>query len=310
MDHAYRRRLLRLSCALLAAATAALATRASLASRLAASPSPSPVTLISAAHNARAGQPAYLEVRLSGMSESCRLQFSRSGRVRKATSWIRVELTYLKWSWHVPGDARSARWTVRASCSRGSAQERLRIRGRGHGASYYAVAQNLSTRNWGKPLGGSGGSGGGGESSESGSGGDGSGSGPCEPSAPYNQTPPGGSGAPSQDPCNPFPYRQCTYWAYEKRPDIYDNHLPNARSWDAGAWAENARAEGYPVDDNPQPGDIAVQYGTPGGVGYVESVDQNAGTVTVSAMDVDGSPDVQTLTYAAGDFDAYIHQLG
>ena len=299
---------IRFGCASLAAATAALAAWTSPAPALAASAAP--VTLISATHDVRAGQSAYLEVRLSGAPESCRLQFIRSGRARKTTDWIRVEVTYFKWSWRVPGNARPARWTVRASCSRGSVQERLRIRSRGRGGRY-AVAHDITTRSWGAMLGASNeGSGGGDQSSESGSGGDGSASRYCEPSAPYNRTPSGGAGAPPQDPCNPFPYGQCTYWAYEKRPDIYDHHLPSAISWDGGAWAENARAEGYPVDDNPQPGDIAVGYGTPGHVGYVESVDQNGDTVTVSSMDVNGNPEVQTFTYAAGDFDAYIHQLG
>lgn len=304
-----RYRLIRFGCVSLTMATAALVAWTSRASVLAASASASasPVTLISAAQDVRAGQSAYLEARLSGTPESCRLQFVRSGRVRKATSWVRVQVTHLKWSWQVPRDARSARWTVRASCSRGSAQKRLRIRGRGHGARY-AIAQNLRSKSWGAVLGGSGGSGSG-SGSRGGDSGTESGS-SCQPSAPYDQTPPGGSGAPPQDPCNPFPYGQCTYWAYEKRRDIYDHHIPQETSWDGGAWADNARAEGYPVDSNPQPGDVAVVYGTPGHAGYVESVDQTAGTVTVSAMDVNGSPEVQTFTYAEGDFDAYIHQLG
>jgi surface antigen len=88
---------------------------------------------------------------------------------------------------------------------------------------------------------------------------------------------------------------QCVDWAYLKRPDIYDERFsadPNT-NWDADTWAGHAEAEGLAVDGSPRVGDIAVwpqSYGSPGAVAYVEAVEGNGASISVSAMDVSGAP--------------------
>ncbi len=76
----------------------------------------------------------------------------------------------------------------------------------------------------------------------------------------------------------PTPYTagQCTSWAWINRQDLPGN-LGNAYSW-----AANAAAAGFPVDHNPQPGDV-FQHGGGwyGHVGYVEAVNED-GTVVIS----------------------------
>jgi surface antigen len=122
-----------------------------------------------------------------------------------------------------------------------------------------------------------------------------------------------------------FPAGQCTYWAYEMRPDIV-NSDPYGPDWAAGYWAQNAVAEGYSVgfqDPNtgdfsspPRAGDIAVIARGPGfiygeHVAYVQSVstDQYGNTwVTVTEMNFNGDPNVQTEVTVDTTFDAYIHQ--
>jgi surface antigen len=122
-----------------------------------------------------------------------------------------------------------------------------------------------------------------------------------------------------------FPAGGCQYWAYEMRPDIV-NSDPYGPDWGAGYWAANAVAEGYSVsfqDPNtglfptpPQAGDIAVITATAansyvGHVAYVQSVAYPAPgyiTVTVTEMNHNGDPNVQTDSYPDDEFDAYIHQ--
>jgi surface antigen len=90
-----------------------------------------------------------------------------------------------------------------------------------------------------------------------------------------------------RDPSNPFlgSFGQCTYWAIERRPDIWTNRSaydPVAADWDAWTWTAHARAEGLAVDTHPKPGDIAVwsrrQAGDASGhVAYVEAVNRHHG---------------------------------
>ena len=96
-----------------------------------------------------------------------------------------------------------------------------------------------------------------------------------------------------RDPNNPFlgSFGQCTYWAIEKRPDIWTNRSPRdpaAVDWDAWTWAEHARAEGLGVDAYPEAGDVVVwsrrQAGDGSGhVAYVEAVDIDR-SITITEM--------------------------
>jgi surface antigen len=96
---------------------------------------------------------------------------------------------------------------------------------------------------------------------------------------------------------------QCTDWAAQKRPDIVEratvrlwaDHymgLPDPGvSWNGGFWDDMARAARMPVGTIPKAGAIVTfDPGTMGAgpvtghVAYVESVDDHAGTFTVSEM--------------------------
>ena len=98
---------------------------------------------------------------------------------------------------------------------------------------------------------------------------------------------------------------QCADWAAQKRPDIVeqvairlwaDHYMglpdPDVR-WDGGFWDDMARAARMPVGTTPKAGAIvAFDPGTLGAgpvtghVAYVESVDDDNGTFTVSEMNV------------------------
>ena len=87
-----------------------------------------------------------------------------------------------------------------------------------------------------------------------------------------------------------FDLGQCTWWADQKRPDIYKaavaHGVPTGSAnapypWDAWRWAQNARVGGLPVGSVPKPGAIAVfpqgsWQSSVGHVAYVESVSQNS----------------------------------
>lgn len=101
---------------------------------------------------------------------------------------------------------------------------------------------------------------------------------------------------------NPYPYGQCTWWAYDRRkqlgkyaPDHYGN---------AGTWAASARAEGKSVDNNPKKGDIIVfnpgqegAHGYYGHVGIVESVSDGGNTITISESNVKGEGVISSRTF-------------
>src|SRR5437764_2680773 len=66
-----------------------------------------------------------------------------------------------------------------------------------------------------------------------------------------------------------FAYGQCTWLAYDKRPDIVNYGAENNGfyHWDGWEWSGHARAEGYPVNHRPRKGDIAVWQPHVGGAG-------------------------------------------
>lgn len=75
-----------------------------------------------------------------------------------------------------------------------------------------------------------------------------------------------------------YGWGQCTSWAWFKRQDLPRN-LGNAYSW-----ATNAANQGFPVDHNPQPGDVFQYYISPWGhVGYVESVNTDGSIVVTES---------------------------
>ena len=112
----------------------------------------------------------------------------------------------------------------------------------------------------------------------------------------------------------PLSAGQCVDWAYLKRPDIYDDRSPDDpnTNWDAYTWPAHAEAEGLAVDSSPRVGDIAVWSPalTPdpaGGVAYVEAVEGDGASVTVSAMDVSGSPSEDAVW--DGPYEYYVFSI-
>ena len=76
----------------------------------------------------------------------------------------------------------------------------------------------------------------------------------------------------------PYGAGQCTQWAWYKRQD-----LPNLLG-NANAWARNAAAYGYVVDNTPSAGAvIQTTAGWYGHVGYVEAVNPD-GSIIMSEM--------------------------
>jgi surface antigen len=73
----------------------------------------------------------------------------------------------------------------------------------------------------------------------------------------------------------------CTWWAYHKRPDVYDNSAGHngvpIGGWDAARWPQYAhQGGGYPIGVHPVVGSLVVFPATPsnsaGHIAYVESV--------------------------------------
>lgn len=106
---------------------------------------------------------------------------------------------------------------------------------------------------------------------------------------------------------NAYAWGNCTWYAYNRRPDI-------GSFWgNASSWAASARAAGYLVDQNPTVGAIAQWNAYAGGsygwghVGIVESVNGD-GTVTISEMNYAGALGrVTTRTVPVSNVSNYIH---
>lgn len=102
----------------------------------------------------------------------------------------------------------------------------------------------------------------------------------------------------------PYASGQCTSYAWSMRPDL-PGTLGNAYSW-----AANAAAAGFPVDHNPQPGDVFQSMeGYYGHVGYVVDVNDD-GTILIREMNYNYRAGVVTESLisasAASSFN-YIH---
>lgn len=123
------------------------------------------------------------------------------------------------------------------------------------------------------------------------------------------------------DPSNPFAqvYGQCTYWALEKRPDIWKSRSLSdpVSDWDAWTFAEHAEAEGLAVGTTPLVGDLAVWQpgadgaGSAGHVAYVEAVNSDH-TVVVSEMNSEYADQGDTRLLSVGEVNQaqFIHLPG
>ena len=254
---------------------------------------------LSAPRSVRAGASMTATLTLTGAPARCQLRLVHSGRAVRTTPGANASRASLAWSWRVPSAARTATWTVKASCREASAQTGVRVLGTRRGPLTLA-GPSIITRSTGvqlaapstPPTSGTGTDNGGGDQG-------------LDLSTAYTCI---SDGTPGAGPgCvlgfGPIaPSGQCTYWAYIKRPDIM-NRDPSNPNWDAKYWGQNAKAEGYPVDGTPQAGDIAVSTPPfdptdPGHVSYVEAVNPDGSTV-VSGMNVNGDPNPTVTTVPA-----------
>lgn len=120
-------------------------------------------------------------------------------------------------------------------------------------------------------------------------------------------------------PDGPYAWGQCTYWALEMRPDLWNNRSPadpNAGDWTAYTWPQHAALEGLTVDHAPAAGAVIVwpqsDSSDSGHVAYVQSVavDSVTGDDLVNLQEMNdttfdgpahGEGDTMTMSMDAGD---------
>jgi surface antigen len=125
--------------------------------------------------------------------------------------------------------------------------------------------------------------------------------------------------SPFYSPDGPYPWGQCTYWALEMRPDLWNNRSatdPDAGDWTAYTWPQHAALEGLTVDHAPADGAVIVWPQTAdndtGHVAYVQSVSVDRVTgddlVTVQEMNdttfddpSQGQGDTMTMSMDSSD---------
>jgi surface antigen len=119
---------------------------------------------------------------------------------------------------------------------------------------------------------------------------------------------------------DPSAYGFCEYWAAEKRPDAarasleYGTPDPSLNGAVAAAdWAATAEKAGYPVDNQPEVGDVVVYprgVDSPGGhVAYVEQVNSD-GSFVISEMNVyPRQGDIAFVPAGVAQDLYFIHQL-
>jgi surface antigen len=214
------------------------------------------------------------------------LQFER-GSVDDGTDFTAVTHTRLRWSWTTPANARGGKWRVFVVCALEDGETRelkrsLLVRGPKRGRT--VVLGRVKVKQSGSQL-------------------------REIPATPSPTAETAGN--------NTFPKGQCTYWGYEKRPDIYENSWTgDGFGWSARDWDDNARLTGgYVVDGQPRVGDIAVWEagyrgaGQSGHVAYVEAVHED-GSIDISEMNYAGNHDVSTRVLDAETVRglSFIHQ--
>jgi surface antigen len=96
-------------------------------------------------------------------------------------------------------------------------------------------------------------------------------------------------------PDGPYAWGQCTYWALQMRPDLWNNRSvadPTPGDWTAYTWPQHAAFEGLTVDHTPAAGAVIVwprsDDSDPGHVAYVQGVGVDSVTgddlVTIEEM--------------------------
>lgn len=124
------------------------------------------------------------------------------------------------------------------------------------------------------------------------------------------------SGGAGRGAANPFAasLKWCTWWAHEKRPDVYNVSVHQGAprwGWDAHVWAERAKRYGrFPTGTKPMAGSLAVYsreyYGWPrnrglgatyGHVAYVESVGAAGYTITEHSGDRRATPNRRQVPF-------------
>ena len=170
-----------------------------------------------------------------GRGTRCRVAFHGPGD-DKAGPFSRVVRGGLqRLSWRVPFKATAGMWKVRVRCREesriGAATAHLRLRGRGGHKSLVARG-TVSWRNLRTPG---------------------------APAVRRGRQDRLGAGRGAGR--NPFEYGQCTYHAYERRPDVYETAVSRGQprgGWNGYVWADRAAAVGFPVGTTPVVGALAV----------------------------------------------------
>ena len=103
-----------------------------------------------------------------------------------------------------------------------------------------------------------------------------------------------------------YAFGNCTYWVALLRARAGDP-IPN--TWgNAITWAVRAKADGYLVDQTPTVGSIMQDPNAPGGLGhvaYVETVNSQTGSWTISEMNRVGFDEVDTRIMPASSTSSY-----
>lgn len=111
-------------------------------------------------------------------------------------------------------------------------------------------------------------------------------------------------------PGDTYEWGNCTYWAFAQR--LWAGH-PIPTSWgNANTWDDRAIADGYVVDHTPAVGAVMqTDVGQWGHVAYVNKVEADTGTWTITEMNAPGLNMVGTRTFAASSalYYTFIHDL-
>lgn len=111
-------------------------------------------------------------------------------------------------------------------------------------------------------------------------------------------------------PGDTYEWGNCTYWAFAQR--LWAGH-PIPTSWgNANTWDDNAIADNYVVDHTPAVGAVMqTDVGQWGHVAYVNKVEADTGTWTITEMNAPGLNMVGTRTFAASSalYYTFIHDL-
>jgi len=227
----------------------------------------------------------------------CALSLSHGRHASRAVT--RVSKRHVQWTWRVAHDASPGQWDVAVACARsrrgvsssraGRAFGVLSIEngaGRGPLLAPRSLRTTFSLRPSRTTL---------------------------SPAARAGNVSPAGA-AQTARARNPFDAGQCTYHAYETRPDVYDiaisrgvrrGRAPSGGYWwDAWRWLGNAQAAGIATGVEPVPDALVVfprGYGgsSIGHVAYVQRVNQN-GSYVISERNWNHNPNITTRVVRPG----------